>query len=81
MNGGATNGTRYYMDKLVLNHYVTMSKQEFEIKMNKGRCDITHLENVRRSGAEAQWADLHNPSRKFYICHDLDKYIPLLKNM
>ena len=50
----------YPMTELVNHHYVTMSKEEFNQKANKGLLDHPGAENVRRKGAETQWDGLHS---------------------
>lgn len=77
--GDAFNPSFYSYDKIKLHHYVTMSKEEFEIKMNKGLLDIQGLENIRRPSAEKQWNDMHNPNNVFYHNTDLQVYSEAIK--
>ena len=71
----------YTMQKIKNHHYVTLSKQEFEEKMNKGLLDHRHTENVRRNTAEAQWHYMHNPPDKNYLSNDktLFSYTEIVK--
>jgi hypothetical protein len=74
------NSNHYSYDKIKLHHYVTMSKEEFEIKMNKGLLDVQGLENKRRPSAEKQWEDMHDPNHIFHENRDLQIYSETIKN-
>lgn len=75
----AFNPTFYSYEKIKLHHYVTMSKEEFEIKMNKGLLDIQGLENVRRPSAESQWAAMHSNDKLYTQNRDLQRYSKTVK--
>lgn len=51
---GNFNPKNYSMNKIKLNHYVTLSREEFDIKMNKGILDHAQ-ENQRRRDSEISW--------------------------
>lgn len=51
--------TKTYDTKFSLYHYATMSKTEFEEKMNKGVLDDKREENSRRSYADTLWPKLN----------------------
>lgn len=42
-----------------MHHYATLSREEFEGKMNKGVLDSSYHENKRRDNAEEMWRQLH----------------------
>jgi len=52
------NKPSYPMQRFINHHYVTMSKEEFDVKMDKGLLDHPGAENKRRVNAEAQWNGL-----------------------
>ena len=60
----------YTMEKIKNHHYVTLSRQEFDDKMNKGLLDHKHTENIRRDTADSQWNYMHNPPNKNYLAVD-----------
>lgn len=75
----AWNPGHYSFNKLKLHHYVTMSREEFDIKMDKGLLDHADTGNVRRSYAEQQWNLLHNKNSSFKENTDLLKYSEIIK--
>jgi hypothetical protein len=76
---GSFNKEGYSYDKIKLHHYVTMSFEEFNIKMNKGLLDQVGKENVRRETAEAQWDAYHNINVNFFKNDFLKKYSQIIK--
>ena len=71
----------FVADRIRLHHYICMSLEEFELKMNKGLLDSSIHENRRRGYAEEQWYQLHegiSPYCKskspFYVNADLTKF-------
>jgi hypothetical protein len=48
----------YTFNKVKLHHYVTMSKEEYDIKQGKGILDHNQ-EDVRRGGADVMWDAYH----------------------
>jgi hypothetical protein len=74
---GPFNHNNYSMEKIKNLHYVTLSSEEFNNKMNKGVLDHAGMENNRRPNADHYW-DFHHQgeSKKIY---DLDSYIPIIK--
>lgn len=72
------NPTNYSMNKIKLNHYVTMSREEYDIKMNKGLLDISQ-ENERRTHADESWKIYENlPS--FENKYLSEKYSKIVKD-
>lgn len=72
-NAGANGHSNHYdLQSILIHHYVCMSREEYDIKMNKGLLDLAHTENIRRSAAENDWNNLHNSQT--YICNDLVNY-------
>ena len=66
--------SEYSMNRIKLNHYVTMSKEEFDLKMNKGLLDYgDSTENMRRTSAEYQWNELHGS--EFYTDVEILKFV------
>lgn len=45
--------------RIVIHHYHTMSREEYDVKMNKGRTDLPGMEDTRRPGAEENWNTNH----------------------
>ena len=50
--------------RIRINHYWTMSREEFEIKMRKGRSDQPGQDFVRREGADDLWNHAHHPNEQ-----------------
>lgn len=50
--------------RIRINHYWTMSRAEFNEKMNKGRSDVPGQDGVRRQGAEDLWNHAHHPDNQ-----------------
>lgn len=76
---GPFNPSNYSLNKIKLHHYVTMSREEFDIKMDKGLLDVAGLENIRRNTADPQWYQMHNTQNKFFQNTDLIKYSNQIK--
>lgn len=55
---GAIHNDTYLTDMIRINHYLTMSREEYENKMNKGLLDVESSEQRRRD-AEAFWDNHH----------------------
>jgi hypothetical protein len=73
-NDGPFCRSEYSMNRIKLNHYVTMSKEEFDLKMNKGLLDYgDSTENMRRTSAEYQWNELHGS--EFYTDVEILKFV------
>lgn len=76
------NFLKYSYNKIKLHHYVTLSKEEFEIKMNKGLLDQagTHYnENDRRFDDNIEWNKVHNNQNNFFEDKTLSKYSEEIK--
>lgn len=72
-SGANGHFNNYNLDDICINHYVTMSRDEFNIKMNKGILDFSSQEeNARRSSAEQQWYEMH--SKPEFYNNDLVNY-------
>ena len=76
---GPFNPGNYSFNKIKLHHYVTMSKEEFEIKMNKGLLDHVGSENIRRVESDTQWNYLHNNEALWGFNDELLKYKDIIK--
>lgn len=74
-NYGTVNGPfdsgAYTFQKFRNFHFGTMSREEFEIKMNKGLLDHAGQEFIRRRDAEIGWQNYHG--------HGSDEYTQLLQ--
>jgi glycosyltransferase involved in cell wall biosynthesis len=57
---GAFSPDDYTMNKLKLYHYITLSKEEFEVKMNKGVLDRVECQDSRRPDVDFQWSLAHD---------------------
>jgi hypothetical protein len=68
----------YSMDKIRLNHYVTMSEEEYWIKSNKGLLDIS-LENQTRPNADGHWLSAHNETLAYFENKELIKYVDIIR--
>ena len=79
-SGAMRPGRPYTRNKILNHHYVCMSRDEYDTKMNKGLLDIS-MENQRRREAEAQWNALHDSNTPKYTSTDLLKYVNILKGM
>ncbi len=64
VNGPWNTGNPYTSSKIKNHHYRTMSREEFDLKMNKGLLDHAGQENVRRHDAEQQWDWCHNKAEQ-----------------
>jgi len=60
-HAGAMGNEPYLLDEIRINHYVTMSREEYDIKMNKGLLDHPDQENRRRESSESIWNSAHDP--------------------
>jgi hypothetical protein len=76
--GGAINNPVYLTETLRINHYVTMSKEEYEIKMNKGLLDDS-TENIRRAHTDEMWLSLHPEETTWKTDNSLSKYVDVIK--
>lgn len=77
-HGGAIDNNPYLLNDIRIHHYYTMSKQEYDIKVNKGLLDISQ-ENQRRTDAENLWTALHPDKSLENIDTSLFKYIEIVK--
>lgn len=62
-NGNQIDGPwakEFVSDRAIIHHYKTMSREEYEVKMNKGRADKLDGEGARRPDAEAEWEAYHS---------------------
>jgi len=71
--GDASPYRDYSRDRIKLHHYFTMSKQEFDEKMNKGLLDHAHTENIKRPSADYDWE--FSVREPFYDNFDLLKFV------
>lgn len=71
--GDAHNLNPYTFDIFKNIHYATMSREEFEIKYNKGVLDNAGEENKRRKAFDSDWEYYHGHGNK--ECKDLFIYI------
>jgi len=77
-HGAVNNSEHYDLNAIRINHYVVMSREEFNIKMNKGILDFTQKqENERRTSADKDWNTVHTPP--FYTDRTLTKYSDIIK--
>lgn len=61
----------YTYNKIKLNHYLTLSYEEHQEKVNKGLLDHgSSTENVRRKGAEDAWIANHDKNRWTFFQDD-----------
>ncbi len=75
-HGGATENPHYDLDSILINHYVTMSKEEYEAKMNKGLLD--HSQETRRAENDGMWDYVNVTAEKFQN-YDILKYSDQVK--
>lgn len=76
---GPFHPDNYSMQKIKLNHYVTMSEEEYWIKSNKGLLDIS-LENATRPNADEHWLSAHNQNLNYFENKELIKYVDIVRN-
>lgn len=70
----------YSYDKIKLNHYVTLSYEEHQEKMNKGILDHgSSQENIRRQGADGSWPHYHDKNKKMFQNTYLSIYSKVIK--
>jgi hypothetical protein len=74
---GAQGNDVYLLDILRINHYLTMSREEHENKMNKGLLDNSNEQ--RRTDADIFWNSYHPDRSLWKENYDLDKYIDIVK--
>jgi hypothetical protein len=70
---GPFNGGQYTTDKLRNIHYATMSRDEYEQKMNKGVLDGVNTVGYRRADADQYWTYYHDNGSTEYT--DLLKWV------
>ena len=79
VDGPWNNMNEYTANKIKLHHYVTMSREEYDIKQNKGLLDINQ-EDVRRENSDELWNAYHAHPEN---CHKDDslaiKYSQIVK--
>jgi len=75
---GPFHPQNYSMDKIKLNHYLTMSEEEYWIKANKGLLDIS-LENQTRPNADQHWLGSHNETIVYFENKELIKYVDTIR--
>jgi len=62
VNGAFCPAEYHSMKRIVSHHYLTRSREEFDVKMNMGLLDIVGGKGVRRPNAQEQWDRMHDPS-------------------
>jgi hypothetical protein len=73
----------YSYNKIKLHHYVTLSKEEFEVKMNKGVLDeagLKYSEDARRSDADYEWNKVHEAGIESFEDKSLTVFSQTIKN-
>lgn len=78
---GAWNHNEYTMNVFKNYHYVTMSREEFNTKCNKGLLDHAHSEHVRRpdSWSKKKWKDVNEKSHLERVDTELLKFVDDIK--
>jgi len=66
-------------DRIRINHYWTMSRAEFNEKMNKGRSDQPGQDGKRREGADDLWNHAHHPNEQIGRDDSLLKFADAVK--
>lgn len=74
---GALDNPHYNLNDIRINHYVTMSKEEYETKMNKGLLD-TNTESRRDDGGD-YWNCINGPQVEKFQNYDILKYSDQVK--
>lgn len=78
---GFNNIENYTFDKIKLHHYVSLSRQDYDEKNNKGILDFgPSSENSVRPNAEIIWESLHAPSLEIIHSDELAKYSKQIKD-
>jgi hypothetical protein len=72
------NPTNYSLNKILLHHYYTMSREEFDIKQNKGILDH-NIENQRRPNSEHVWDLAHSDNLTYHYNDNLCKFSKTIK--
>lgn len=72
--------SNYSYKRIRLNHYRTLSKEEFDEKMNKGVLDWKHTEDTVRSSKQLEWDTAHDIERGIGIDTELLKYVDVVRN-
>ena len=71
----------YTTDKIRLHHYLCLSREEYDIKQNKGLLDI-NKEDVRRDHSDELCDHYHEPKQEHYKDVSLSiKYSVVIKNL
>jgi glycosyltransferase involved in cell wall biosynthesis len=78
IHGGAMHNDPYLLNDIRIHHYCTMSREEYDTKMNKGLLDISQ-EQQRRADAENFWAAMHPDQSLQNEDTSLFKYIEIVK--
>jgi|688.fasta_scaffold455690_2 hypothetical protein len=73
------NPRHYSLNKILLHHYYTLSREEFDIKQNKGILDH-NIENQRRPDSEFMWDNAHNQNLKYETNELLTKFSKSIKD-
>lgn len=66
---GPFNTGKKTHNRLQISHYITMSYEECQIKMNKGSVDRTENENIRRSFSDWYWNFMGAPKKDVPVQH------------
>lgn len=72
------NPSNYSLNKIILYHYYTMSREEFDNKQNKGILDH-NIENSRRPDSEQVWDRAHSSNLNYHYNDILSKFSNIIK--
>jgi hypothetical protein len=72
------NPNNYSLNKILLHHYYTLSREEFDIKQNKGILDH-NIENQRRPNSELMWNSAHGNNLTYHYNDNLCKFSKTIK--
>lgn len=72
------NSENYSLNKILLHHYYTMSREEYNIKQSKGLLDINQEDSFRQ-GFEEGWIHAHSDSLKYHHNDFLCKFSEKVK--
>jgi hypothetical protein len=73
------NPSHYSLNKIVLHHYHTLSREEYDIKQNKGILDH-NLEDVPRPNKEFYWECSHSENLTYHTNTNLSKFSKTIKD-
>jgi hypothetical protein len=73
------NPSHYSLNKIVLHHYHTLSREEYDIKQNKGILDH-NLEDTPRPNQEFYWECSHSENLTYYTNTNLTKFSKIIKD-